>query len=355
MQRADDASASLRILERIGRVGILQHVEDNGTAWGTHNRKIFRLSNDVWQAVAAFPATYPRDLATWSRLSARVSRADQSNIYVNRVGTVIAIRGGAVYRLSTSPFSLNEIGRLKGDCALHGGFCEDPDGAVLFGEYFRNQERQSVRVWRVRPDGRGMDVAHEFPAGSIRHVHGVFRDSSQKGTYWIATGDYAGECYLFATDASFRHLERIGAGTQMWRAVTLYFTDQYVCWITDSHLEQNYACRWRRSDGVLEIGAKVDCSAWHGATTTDGLHVACTTVEKGPGIMSDRASILVSRDAFQWREAASFKKDHWRPYAAFKSGAISCATGANNRDSLYLSGQGLQGFDGITLRVALDE
>jgi len=344
----------VRILEQLVGIGTLQHVEGDGTAWGTHNRRILRRSSGAWRVLGEFPPTYPRDLLGWTRLGTRAARADQSNVYVNRSGTAIAIRSGVVYRLSPSPFSLDRIGQLKGDCALHGGFCEDPDGFVFFGEYFRNRERESVRVWRVRPDGRGMDVAHEFPAGSIRHVHGVFRDSFQKDTYWVATGDYAGECYLFATDASFGRLERVGEGTQRWRAVTLYFTDEYVCWITDSHIEQNYACRWRRRDGAFETGAKVDCSAWHGTTTIDGLYVACTAVEKGPGIMSDRASLLVSRDGFVWREATSFKKDRWRPYAAFKAGVISCATGANDSQSLYLSGQALSGFDGITLRVAID-
>jgi hypothetical protein len=199
-----------------------------------------------------------------------------------------------------------------------------------------------------------MEIAHEFPAGSIRHVHGVFHDSCERGTYWVATGDYAGECYLFATDASFQSLERIGEGTQTWRAVTLYFTPEHVCWITDSHLEQNFACRWRRADGTLEMGAKIDCSAWHGVTTIDGLHVACTTVERGAGILSNRASVLVSRDGFSWQEAASFAKDGWRPYSAFKAGAISCATGASDSQDLYLSGQALRGFDGITLRCAIE-
>lgn len=255
--------------------------------------------------------------------------------------------------VSFSPFSLEALGQIQGDCVLHGGLCEDADGALLFGEYFRNAERQRVRVWRVSADGGRLAVAHEFPAGSIRHVHGVFPDSFQRGTYWIATGDYANECYLFATDASFRSLDRVGDGTQMWRAVTLYFTPTHVCWITDSHIEQNYACRWNRNSGALDVGQKVDCSAWHGTTTVEGLHVACTTVEKGPAILSHRASVLVSQDGFNWSEGASFEKDAWRPYAAFKSGAITCPTGTNHIDDLHLSGQALKGFDGITIRAAL--
>ena len=196
-------------------------------------------------------------------------------------------------------------------------------------------------------------MAHEFPAGSIRHVHGVFRDPCQEGLYWVATGDYAGECYLFATDASFRSIQRIGDGSQTWRAVTLYFSPSHVSWITDSHLEQNYACRWHRSDGALEVGTEVDCSAWHGTTTVDGVRVACTTVEKGPGIRSNCASVLVSRDGYSWRTACVFKKDLWRPIAIFKSGAISCPTGNNHSQDLHLSGQALQGFDGVTLRLAI--
>jgi hypothetical protein len=344
----------LKLLEKLPRVTILQHVEPDGTAWGTSNRAIVRVRDGRGEVLGRLPASYPGDLLGWSRLAARALRTDRSNLYVNRHRRVIVIRNGRVWRIDDSPFTLHELGAIQGDSFLNGGICEDAAGNVYFGEYFRNPQRESVRVWRVNPAATGMEVAHEFPAGSIRHVHGVFWDPHETNRLWIATGDYEDECYLFATDPTFRRLERIGEGTQTWRAVTLYFTPDYVCWITDSHLEPNHACRWRRRDGALEMGQAIDCPAWHGLTTAEGDYVACTAVEDGPGVLSDQASVLVSRDAFHWAAAASFAKDSWRPRAVFKTGVISCPTGVNRRDGLYLSGQALRGFDGTTMRFRLE-
>jgi hypothetical protein len=346
--------ARLRILNRLPAVTILQHVTPEQSLWGTSNRRVLRGQAAHFQVLGRLPRVYPRDLCGWTRLGTRFFRTDRANLYVNRRGTVVAIRGGKVYRLTHSPFAYQELGPIQGDCALHGGLCEDAEGCIYFGEYFGNPERQSVRIWRVPPDGRRMEIAHEFPAGSIRHVHGVFPDPYEENRFWVATGDYENECYLFATDPRFSRLERVGDGTQTWRAVTLYFTPTHVCWITDSHLEPNRACRLRRSDGSLELGQAVDCSAWHGMTTVEGDYIACTTVERGPGILSNDASVLVSRDAFHWQTVASFPKDAWRPFKAFKAGAISCPTGQNHSNGFYLSGQALKGFDGITLHVALD-
>jgi hypothetical protein len=198
-------------------------------------------------------------------------------------------------------------------------------------------------------------VAYKFPAGSIRHIHTIRRDPFDPGTFWITVGDYGGECYLLRTDNKFRSLERFGDGTQIWRAVNLFFTENHVCWLTDSDIHQNYACRMLRASGQLEQGKKIDCSTWYGATTADGLHVAFTTIEKGPAIKTNRSSVLVSRDAFTWQEVLSFRKDFYRPVRLFKYGVICCPSGHLTSDNFFISGEGLVGLDGMSLRFSITE
>ncbi|MCA9438723.1 MAG: hypothetical protein KC978_23255, partial [Candidatus Omnitrophica bacterium] len=115
----------------------------------------------------------------------------------------------------------------------------------------------------------------------------------------------------------------------------------------------NHVCRMKRSDGSLEIGQEIDCSGWYSCTTKEGLRVAFTTVEKGPAITSNEASVLISPDGFNWKKAGSYKKDAWRPMKIFKYGVLACPSGEMSIDEFYLSGEGLVGLDGKSVKVRI--
>jgi len=342
----------MTIVERLPAVGLVHHVDAQNTVWATKKRNILCRRDGAWQRLASFPFSSPRDFFGWNRLASRAARADQCNVFVNSKGRVLGIRANRVYSLEESG-ELCELFAIAGDCVLRRGICEDPQGWTYFGEYSRNTQRAPVRIWRLSPDLDSYELAHEFPSGSIRHVHCVLRDPYDDAI-WVTVGDFKNECYLLRTDNRFQSLERFGDGTQIWRAVVLYFTADHVCWLTDSHLEQNYACRMDRRRGELEIGAKIPCSGWYGSTTTEGLHVGFTTVERGPGIQRNESSIFVSEDAFHWQEVGSFRKDIWRPVRLFKFGVISCPSGAVTSRDFFISGEGLAGLDGVAMRLRFD-
>ncbi|MCA9411304.1 MAG: hypothetical protein KC944_08840 [Candidatus Omnitrophica bacterium] len=343
----------IEVLETYPRINLIHHVEPDGTVWGTSNRRILRKRREEdWAEVSRFPFAPPKDFSEVTRLTARASRVDQSNVYVNRHGKVIGIRNGVVYRIeeNRSPVPL---GHIQGDSILRRGFAEDEEGTVYFGEYFRNTERGPVRIWKVAPDASRVEVAYEFPANTLRHVHGVHADPHDPGVFWVTVGDDNGECFFYRTADRFQSMERFGEGTQTWRAVGLLFTPNHVCWLTDSHTETNHVCRMKRSDGSLEIGQEIDCSGWYSCTTKEGLRVAFTTVEKGPAITSNEASVLISPDGFNWKKAGSYKKDAWRPMKIFKYGVLACPSGEMSIDEFYLSGEGLAGLDGRSVRVRI--
>jgi len=341
------------VLESLPQVSIVHHVERDGTAWATAGRRILRRRpGQSWERLTRFPFRVPRDLFGWSRPTIRASRAEKCNVFVNSRGLVLAIRSGEAFALRPGG-KLAPLFPIQGDCVLHGGICEDREGWTYVGEYFQNVRRGPVRIWRVAPGLDGHEVAHEFPVGDVRHVHGVFRDPYDEAALWATVGDYVNECYLVRTRDRFASVERFGDGTQTWRAVNLYFTPDHVCWLTDSHLEQNYACRMDRRSGQLEKGQAIACSAWFGLTTSDGLHISFTTVERGPGIQRNESSVLASSDGFHWTEIACFRKDAWRPVRVFKYGVISCPTGTMPSSEFYISGEGLVGLDGTSRRVGI--
>jgi hypothetical protein len=63
--------------------------------------------------------------------------------------------------------------------------------------------------------------------------------------------------------------------------------------------------------------------------------------------------VLVSEDAFHWQKIYGFKKDFWRPVKLFKYGVIALPSGELSKDELYLSGEGLVGLDGCSMRVSI--
>jgi len=344
----------LRIIEQYPHMTILHHLADNGVLWGTSRRDVYVRLDGKWQHRARFPFQLPRDLFAFSRPTTRIFRADKCNIYVNRYGNILGIRAGQVYSIEANG-TLQPLFRINGDCVLHASICEDEEGNVYFGEYFMNPERNAVRIWKVSANFAMWDVAYAFPAHSIRHVHGVFRDPYDEGAFWVAVGDFRGECFLLRTRDSFHTFDHFGDGTQIWRAVKLYFTREHVCWLTDSNLERNHACRMKRQTGELEMGMDIANSGWYGATTREGLSIAFTTVEKGAGITSQLSEVLVSRDAFHWKSIYAFKKDCFRPMALFKYGVISCPSGCMSQKDFYISGEGLVGLDGKSMRLAILE
>jgi hypothetical protein len=305
-----------------------------------------------WEKVARFPFASPRDYFGFSRPTARAMRADKSNLYQNRAGRLLGIRAGQVYRLDTQN-QLEQLFQIQGDSVLHGGICEDLQGWSYFGEYFMNPSRGEVAIWRVAPDLEAWERAYRFEAGSIRHVHGVYLDAYDPDALWVPVGDYEGECFFYLTRDRFKSVERLGDGSQLWRAVRLFFTPEHVCWLTDSQFEQNFVCRMNRRTGELEIGQALDAPAWYGTRTEEGLFIAFTTVEPGPAVQRNTAAVLVSSDAFHWQEAYQFGKDFWRPMKLFKYGVISCPSGPVEAAALPVSGEGLIGLDGVSALIHL--
>ena len=281
------------------------------------------------------------------------SRADKANLYVNRTGAVVGIRAGMAYALQADG-SLRGLFEIQGDNVLHGGICEDHEGWTYFGEYFMNPARGAAHIFRLDPELRTWEIAHTFQAGEVRHVHGIYRDPWDEQALWVTSGDASGECYLFRTRDRFKTLERIGEGTQLWRAVRLFFSQDHVCWLTDSQLEQNYSCRWERRSGTITQGQPIAAPAWYGSMTREGLYVAFTTVEPGPAVQHNSAVILVSHNGFTWREIFHFAKDPWRPMKLFKYGVISAPSGEMSQQAFYISGEGLSGLDGISATLKLE-
>jgi hypothetical protein len=321
--------------------------------WATSGRNVFYGKEQNWHPFSRFPFCLPRDLLGFSRLTSRAMRSDKCNVLVNSNGKILGIRGGIVYALEQDK-PVRSLFSIQGDCVLHRSLCEDQQGWTTFGEYFMNPQRQAVRIWRISPKLDQWEIAYEFKAGAVRHVHGIYRDPFEKENFWVTVGDFEGECHLLCTADRFKTFRSYGDGSQNYRAVNLFFTRETIAWITDSNLKLNHAFRLHRKTGKVEMGQELDGSVWYGCPTRENIFVAFTTVERGPAILTQASSVLVSEDAFHWEKVYSFKKDFYKPLQLFKYGVIACPSGEMSIHELYLSGEGLVGLDGRSLKADIE-
>ncbi len=342
----------LEIVEECDEVAIVQYVDRQMTL-GTKGRRILirKPLEEEWQLYAKFPFVW-EDLFAWNRLASRVLRIEKCIICPTRSGKFLGIRKGRVYDVSAR--HARELFSIQGRAPLPRGITSSIDGEIFFGEYFSNKERGPVNIWAVKPDLLSYRRAHTFPANCVRHVHGLYSDPHEPGRIWVTTGDLNGECHIYYSDDGFKSMERIGDGTQLWRAVSLMFTENTVCWFTDTNLDYNFFVELDRTTMEATALFDVDNSTLYSCRTADGYYLAASVVEAGDFTKSNSAVIRVSKDCRDWRRVASYEKDGYSP-VYFGFGAISFPSGTFESGNIWVSGKGLRGFDGFSRLLSLKE
>ena len=287
-----------------------------------------------------------------SRLPRRILRLDQANAVLNeRADGIVLLYRGSVHLYDLETRRLRRTAALR-QCrnVLHGGVAVTARGIYL-GEYGRNPQRRSVPIYRSRDGGRSWDVAYEFAAGSIRHVHGVFPDP-YSDRLWIPTGDAAGECCLVSADYDFTDVVRYGDGSQAWRAVTLFFAPDRIVWGMDSERETSHLQIFDRRTAALTRGRAFPGPVWYGKRLAGGPALVQTTVEIGAGVQRPQACVFASSDLLEWREIACFDKDAW-PLRWCRFGVVAFAGGHQTAEDFVVFGDALRGLDGRAYRARL--
>lgn len=335
----------LRLGERLDAE--IAHYYAAGTGdWILSTANRFHVRLDGKDIRFAIPVGLKDRLASTARLTRRALRYDKSNAVLNhaRDGVVVLYRG-TIWFYDLTRRSLIQVGTLQ-QCrnVLHGGIAVTKNG-LYFGEYGANGLRGPVPVWGSYDDGRSWDVVYNFPAKSIKHVHGVYADP-YSDSLWIPTGDFAGECFVFEVPGgNFSAIRAHGDGRQIWRPVGLFFEPERLVWAMDSQLETSYLEIFDRTTGQLTQGRDFPGPVWYSKRFTDGSAVLQTTVESGDGVKSNLSHVFYSHDLIKWTEAGAFPKD-WLPLRYFKNGVIAFADGPQTPDDFVLFGEALTGLDG---------
>jgi hypothetical protein len=235
---------------------------------------------------------------------------------------------------------------LRGACAL------GDSGAVYFGEYFYNEKRVPVHVYRCRPDEKRAEIAHTFAAGSVRHVHGVYRDPFSSAI-WVATGDHPHESCLWRTDDEFASLQVFGSGDEGWRAVSLQFTRDAVYYATDAEFRQNLVYRVDRATGERTIVGEIDGPVYY-SHTVDGEMFFAVTAELCPSQAEMKATLWrVTADEGLEQVYSAAKDLGARKILGppFMVGTMNFPGGPGAPGGTYFHGVSLKGIDNRTLRL----
>jgi len=329
-------------------------IQRDGTLYAGRGYHIFSTCDEgrSWQFVTCMPADLKRSLAGRLRLASRLLRVEVRALGVLSDGTVIASNRGGVYRAEAGEPVMNP-------CAVDCGgqppappmtITVGPADRVLWGEYdSRTAHGRPVRLFVSQDGGRNFHVARVFPGGSILHVHNLIFDPILR-KYWLLAGDHDDEPGIGLLSEDLREFDWVAKGEQKYRAVEVFdFGDRLVYGI-DSERESNAIVSFEKASARVERLVELEGSCIY-ATRFGGIYALSTTVEPSAVNKSNHADLWLSRDGERWMRVLRALKDRWHP-RYFQYGSLVLPRGASDRETIYFSGQALEGLDG---RLAIAE
>lgn len=280
-----------------------------------------------------------------SRLLARAFRLGIRDLRKLKSGTILVIANRRIFRLGDVGFKV-VFSFKRGLGPLREGWCEDDEGNCYMSEYFLNNKRNApVSLLKSGDNGQTWRIIRSLR--HVRHIHLVQYDPFSK-RIWIGTGDRDEECSISFSEDEGESWTEIGSGNQMFRAVSLLFTEDSVYWGSDAPTKQNYIYRYVRKSGEIERLVAVDGPVHYSASLEGGIKFFATTTEgnsDGKSAEWDRkAHIWASMDGTNWEDLISWEKDFWPYILGF--GRVLFAHGRYG-DNIYYTTQSLKKVDNM--------
>jgi len=333
---------SLRPLGRFpGRRALMWHGK---TLYASRDYALWRWisAEDRWERVARYQPDWTRSISSTTRLGSRLRRDGFHTVAVLPDGGLIAILPKAIAICPRDQEEFQVVWRIaRGTRPL--GLTILPGGAIYWGEYFDNPNRDEVHVYGSLDLGRSWDVVYSFPRGSIRHIHSITHDPHRE-CLWMCTGDYDTEPRILRVSLDWKRVEPVLGPSQQARAVRPIPSDRGLFFGTDTEREQNHIYRLT---GEGEAERLCDTSGPCLSSCQVGSALFFSTNVEPSRVNRDRtAGLYGSADGLSWSRLVSWRKDSWHPLL-FQYGNILLPTGKNDTRFLAATGSAVTAEDGV--------
>lgn len=230
----------------------------------------------------------------------------------------------------------------RGNKPGHQGVCITPNGYIFFGEYTLNPQRNhDTCLYRSTDGGKSFHIVLTLRKDEVRHIHFVKWDSYEE-CLWLGTGDSDVENLLMRSFDYGKTWERVGGGSQNWRAIGICFDKDYLIWGTDagSVPDKNHIIRMNRKTKLIEVVADAEGPCHGCASFKDGRVFISIGVEGGKN-EKDSYARLKEIENGTVNELLKQKKDRWPFLLQF--GVMRFPLGTENSDKLVFTMLGLKG------------
>lgn len=345
------------------KVEIVPQLDGFCIEWLAPGRVLLSRRNEIYEAdaplgkrrlIGAVSTSKPKQLISNFRLGQRLLRFMIYNALPLADGSIFLTFGKQIGVLKNGKYQeLGDVVRpfrvLRGACAM------GADGVVYFGEYLDNPERGEMHVYRYRTGADGVEIAYTFSPKTIRHIHGVYRDTFSNDLYCL-TGDSESESRIVKTSDNFQTVETVGTGDETWRTVSVQFTPYALFYATDAEFRQNYIYRFDRQTGERRILAEIDGPVYYSQKIGDDIFFV-VTAELAPVQTKPQASIWHVNAEGKAQEIYSVRKQipNKKAVALFMPGTLHFPYVQNGTAETFLHGVSLQGVDNRTLRLYQSE
>jgi hypothetical protein len=314
-----------------------------------------KISNAGNETIIRLPVARWQSAMQKLRLLRRLFRLDKMNVVLvdNSSLHLVIIHQGSIYSYKKDG-ALTLLFRVDhGRNVLHNSIAVIPGDCLIFGEYFGNNSQAPVNIYRIDIPSMEWRRIYTFESGSIRHVHSCYWDK-YTGRIWVFTGDYNGECQVLVADPEFYSVERLGDGSQTWRAVSAFFTEEYVYWIMDSPIDTSHLVRLNRTAREITVLTPFPGPVYYSADLGSDGYLVATTCEPGPSVVDNSAHIFLSPDLENWNEVCAYEHDGL-PMAYFKYAIIGFSAGVQSLNKFYIFCEAIKGQDGKSFQCQITE
>lgn len=209
-----------------------------------------------------------------------------------------------IYILNTGGKLLREFKLSHGTGPLNVLYHESQ---VYFGEYYRNSNRKSVKIFRLDIDNEMLDVVYSFKENTVRHIHNIHYFNK---SFIVLTGDLDDESFIYRFSSDFTKRQVLFGGSQRFRAVSVLFSDDTLIIPSDTPFEKNFIRRYSITEKKELDKVSIKGSSFHNIAI-DNTFFVTTVVEPSKVNRCDYVYIYTSDTGNQWSSLASFKKDKY--------------------------------------------